>query len=96
MFKRCELTRDQLTYLKEQCDISGVLFHSTPTSAEGIRELQEIGCKLLKNGSDYLTNLRLIRSMGETGLQTILSTGMATLQRLMMPFVRFVKRGMKI
>jgi len=82
MFKRCELTRDQLAYLKELCDQAGVLFHSTPTSVEGIADLQEIDCRILKNGSDYLTNLRLVRAMGETGLKTILSTGMATLSEI--------------
>lgn len=82
IFKRCELNLDQLAYLKEQCDLAGVLFHSTPTSIQGILDLQEIDCDLLKNGSDYLTNLRLIRAMGETGLMTILSTGMATLSEI--------------
>jgi len=82
LFKRCELTRDQLSYLKEQCESAGVLFHSTPTSVEGIEALQAIGCQLLKNGSDYLSNLRLVRAMGETGLKTILSTGMATLSEI--------------
>ncbi len=32
---------------------------------------------MLKNGSDFLTQLELIRAMGETGLPTVLSTGMA-------------------
>ena len=32
MFKRCELTRDQLSFLKDECDSAGILFHSTPTS----------------------------------------------------------------
>jgi N,N'-diacetyllegionaminate synthase len=82
MFKRCELSRDQLAFLKETCDSVGVLFHSTPTSVEGINDLQAIGCELLKNGSDYLTNLRLVRAMGKTGLLTILSTGMATLSEI--------------
>ena len=82
MFKRCELNREQLIYLKEQCDLAGVMFQSTPTSVEGIADLQSIGCQILKNGSDYLTNLRLIRAMGETGLKTILSTGMSTLSEI--------------
>jgi len=34
---------------------------------------------MLKNGSDYLTNHSLIRDMGESGLPTVLSTGMANL-----------------
>ncbi|MFA9462556.1 N-acetylneuraminate synthase family protein [Thiohalorhabdus sp. Cl-TMA] len=79
MFKRCELDRDQLAMLKEEADRHGLDFHSTPTSVEGIRDLQAIGCSLLKNGSDYLTHLDLIGSMGETGMATVLSTGMATL-----------------
>ena len=82
MFKRCELTPDQLRFLMDECSSAGILFHSTPTSLEGIRDLQTIGCSVLKNGSDFLTNLRLIRAMGETGLKTILSTGMATLAEI--------------
>jgi len=82
MFKRYELTLEQLGFLKEECDLAGLMFQSTPTSEEGIKDLQHIGCGILKNGSDYLTNLRLIRAMGETGLKTILSTGMATLSEI--------------
>ena len=78
MFKRCEINRDQLQELKEICDSLGLVFHSTPTSSEGIEDLKNIGCEIIKNGSDYLTNLRLIKLMGETGLLTVLSTGMST------------------
>jgi N-acetylneuraminate synthase/N,N'-diacetyllegionaminate synthase len=79
MFKRCELTRPALVALKAHCDERGIVFHSTPTSEEGVRDLLEIGAPILKNGSDYLTNVHLIRAMGKTGLTTVLSTGMATL-----------------
>jgi N-acetylneuraminate synthase/N,N'-diacetyllegionaminate synthase len=82
MFKRCELTRDQLAMLKAEADRHGLDFHSTPTSVEGIRDLEAIGCALVKNGSDYLTHLDLIRAMGETGLVTVLSTGMATVAEI--------------
>lgn len=82
LFKRCELNRDQLAKLKETCDSVGVIFHSSPTSIAGIEDLKSIGCQILKNGSDYLTNLRLIRAMGETGLLTVLSTGMSTLEEI--------------
>jgi N,N'-diacetyllegionaminate synthase len=82
LFRRCELSLDQLSELKQECDSVGVLFHSTPTSYDGINELQSIGCKLLKNGSDYLTNHRLVRAMGESGLPTILSTGMANIDEI--------------
>ena len=78
LFKRCELTREALRDLKRHSDGLGILFHSTPTSEEGIRDLIEIGVTVLKNGSDYLTHLPLIHAMGKTGLPTVLSTGMAT------------------
>ncbi|CDN12177.1 N-acetylneuraminate synthase [Richelia intracellularis] len=82
MFKRCELTAESLYELKSYCDRQGISFHSTPTSEAGIRDLLEIGVPVLKNGSDYLTNLPLIKAMGDTGLPTVLSTGMATLAEI--------------
>jgi N-acetylneuraminate synthase/N,N'-diacetyllegionaminate synthase len=78
MFKRCELGYPQLCELKAHCDHLGIAFFSTPTGLDGVRDLQRLGVVLLKNGSDYLTHLDLIRAMAATGLPTVLSTGMAT------------------
>jgi N,N'-diacetyllegionaminate synthase len=82
MFKRCELSRDDLMMLSEHCSRRGVVFHSTPTSPDGIADLLAAGVSVFKNGSDYLTHLPLIRAMGETGLPTLISTGMATLSEI--------------
>jgi len=82
LFKRCELRRTALRELKSFSDDRGAIFHSTPTSEEGIHDLVEIGAPILKNGSDYLTHLPLIRAMGRTGLPTVLSTGMAVPQEI--------------
>jgi len=82
MFRRCELAGEQLKRLKERCDERGVIFHSTPTGFDGLRELIELGVPVLKNGSDYLTHLPLIAAMGSSGLATVLSTGMATLAEI--------------
>ncbi len=82
MFKRCELTPEMLRELKTVCDECEVVFHSTPTGQSGIDELVKLGTGVLKNGSDYLLNLPLIRAMGETGLPTVLSTGMATVAEI--------------
>jgi N,N'-diacetyllegionaminate synthase len=79
MFKCCELSRDDLMMLSEHCSRRGVVFHSTPTSPDGIADLLAASASVFKNGSDYLTHLPLIRAMGETGLPTVISTGMATL-----------------
>jgi N,N'-diacetyllegionaminate synthase len=78
MFKRCELTDGDLARLKRACDRAGVLFFSTPTSNAGVDALRRVGTAYLKNGSDYLGHLPLIRDMARSGVPTILSTGMAT------------------
>ncbi|WP_420349343.1 N-acetylneuraminate synthase family protein [Pelagibius sp.] len=79
MFKACELSDDDVAALAAYCAENGIGFHSTPTNPQGVRLLADLGVGVLKNGSDYLTNLDLVRAMGEAGLPTVLSTGMATL-----------------
>lgn len=79
MFKRYELSFEQLKFLKEYCDSKQVLFFSTPTSQRGIDDLVKVGCPLLKNGSDLLVNLDIIRNMAKSGIPTVISTGMATI-----------------
>jgi N,N'-diacetyllegionaminate synthase len=78
MFKRCELAEAQLKELKSYCDQVGVIFFSTPTGKSGIQVLKDMDSALIKNGSDLLTNLDLIRCMAECGIPTVLSTGMST------------------
>ena len=75
--KRSEFKQEWLGPLKELCDSLDVEFMSTPTSEEGIMDLVNAGVKVLKNGSDYLTHIPLLEFMGGTGLQVIISTGMA-------------------
>lgn len=82
LFKRCELSNDMLADLKHHCHQRGTGFQSTPTGIDGIDALLKIGVAVLKNGSDCLTHLPLIRAMGETGLPTVISTGMATLAEI--------------
>ena len=78
LFKRVEISRDDLFELKEHSDKVGIDMHSTPTNKQGIQDLVDIGVDVLKNGSDYLPHVDLIRAMGETGLPTVVSAGMAT------------------
>jgi N-acetylneuraminate synthase/N,N'-diacetyllegionaminate synthase len=79
MFKRCELSAAQLGELARHCAARNVVFFSTPTSEAGVADAIRAGAALLKNGSDYLVHLPLIRAMARTGLPTVISTGMATL-----------------
>jgi len=82
IFKRCELSKGQLVDLHRECSRLGVNFHSTPTSVEGIQDLLSLGCNVIKNGSDYLTNLPLIEEMAKSGQLVVLSTGMSTLSEI--------------
>ena len=93
IFKGCELDRSMLFELKELSDSLGLIFHSSPTSIDGIKDLESIGCKILKNGSDYLTNLRLIQAMGKTGLLTVISTGMSELFEIEQAVKTFQETG---
>jgi len=80
MFKRCELSAAQLAELQKFTLSKDVEFFSTPTSERGLAELVKLGVPILKNGSDYLGHLPLIRAMAKSGIPTVLSTGMATLE----------------
>jgi len=82
MFKRNELSTEQLIRLKQHCDALGVSFLSTPTNEQGVELLARLGCSMVKNGSDYLVNHRLVAAMARSGMDTILSTGMATLAEI--------------
>ena len=82
MFKRCELRPGQLGQLKEHCESAGLVCFSTPSSVAGVVELAQLKAPLLKNGSDYLTHLPVVRAMAATGIPTVLSTGMATLAEI--------------
>jgi len=82
MFKRRELPPEALFELRGHCDHRELLFFSTPTSEIGVKDLIRAGALLLKNGSDYLVHLPLIRAMARAGLPTVLSTGMATLAEI--------------
>ena len=82
MFKRYELPPSAWPELREHCDERGVVFFSTPTGEEGLQELIRMGASLLKNGSDYLGHLPLIREMARSGIPTVISTGMATLDEV--------------
>lgn len=77
MFKRCQLSEADLFLLKRACDAAGVDFFSTPMSPAGVEAVMRVRPALMKNGSDCLGHLPLIRCMARTGLSTILSTGMA-------------------
>lgn len=95
MFKRCELNHAALEQLKRWSDEAGINFHSTPTSAQGIQDLLNVHVEVLKNGSDYLTHLPMIKAMAKTKLPTVLSTGMSTIEEISQAVRTFRRAGGK-
>ena len=82
MFKRYELSFQQLEELKSYCDSLGIIFFSTPTSKKGIDILKKLNVEMIKNGSDFLQNLPFIEHLAKSKVPIIMSTGMATLAHI--------------
>ncbi len=75
--KRSEFKIDWLPKLIKLCQKLDIIFLSTPTSMQGVDDLIKHGVKFIKNGSDYLSHIPLIKYMASTESTIILSTGMA-------------------
>ncbi len=78
MFNSYRLPDSAWLELQAHCAEAGLMFFATPTSEERLEFLVELDVPMLKNGSDYLGHLPLIRAMARTGLPTVLGCGMAT------------------
>ncbi len=57
----------------------GMVGFSAPFDPTAVRFLADLGVPLLKSASSEITDLPLLRCMGETGLPVVVSTGTATL-----------------
>ncbi len=95
MFKRYELGKEHLTELKKFSDHINIVFFSTPTDVQGVNDLVDLNVCLLKNGSDYLLHMPLIKEMAKAQIPTILSTGMATFSDIHEAVQAFIKAGGK-
>lgn len=83
MLKRLELKYEDHFELMEYCQSKSINFLSTAFDEESLAFLtQELGQKLLKIPSGELTNAPLLLAHAKTGLDIILSTGMATLAEI--------------
>lgn len=82
LFRRCQLSFEQIKELKLISDKLSIDFHATPTNETQVYQLSELGCKYIKNGSDFLANTRLLKSMAVSGLIPVISTGMSSLSEI--------------
>lgn len=76
MFHKCEIWQ-HLGELLDYTRALGIMqFGATPTSVQGVKELDELGVDFIKIGSDYTLRLDVIEAAYETGRHVVVSTGM--------------------
>lgn len=76
LFKKNELSFSQIRELKEFSDKNNIMFHATPTNVRAVNELIDIGCEVIKNGSDFLTNFKILSTIAKSKMPIVISTGM--------------------
>ena len=83
MLQRLTLDFDSQFLLLEHCGARGIDFLSSPFDAGSARFLLErLQLRRIKLGSGELTNAPLLWQLATTGIELILSTGMATLDEI--------------
>ncbi|MCD6332290.1 MAG: N-acetylneuraminate synthase family protein, partial [Bacteroidales bacterium] len=82
LLKQLELSNSAHRDLFDFCRVTGIEFMSTPFDMESAQLLKNLGVKRFKIGSGDLTNLPLLRKVGQYRQEIILSTGMGTLDEI--------------
>jgi N,N'-diacetyllegionaminate synthase len=79
MVKRLQLDYDAFHKLKEYCEDVSIDFMCSPFDEESFNYLRDMGVSKIKIPSGEITNIPLLRIIGNSKLDIILSTGMSTL-----------------
>jgi N,N'-diacetyllegionaminate synthase len=82
MLRKLELTDENHTELKAECERHNIKFLSTGFDVESIEYLIDLGIELIKIPSGEVTNFPLLSYVGSKNMPTVLSTGMSTLQEV--------------
>ncbi|SIN78558.1 N-acetylneuraminate synthase [Sulfurivirga caldicuralii] len=82
MLRQLALPLEAFAELKAHCDEAGIEFMSTPFEEDSLEYLLSIGMRRIKVPSGELLSTPFLRAIGQAGLPTILSTGMATLEEV--------------
>ncbi len=82
MLRRLELSPSMHRSLVAHCKKAGINFFSTAFDLESVELLAELGLNIFKVPSGELTNLPLLRRIGQMAKRVILSTGMATIEEI--------------
>jgi len=80
MIKKLELSYQEFIKLKEYCDITKIMFLSTPDDEDSLDFLvNELKIPIIKIGSGELTNLSFLKKIAAKNRPVIMSTGMSNL-----------------
>lgn len=79
MLKKLELSEEAFAELKEYCETCGIAFLSTPFDVDSLQFLLDLGMETIKVPSGEITNYPLLREIGKSNRDVILSTGMCEL-----------------
>lgn len=79
MLKKLELTPDMHEQIISYCMQKGIEFLSTPFDIDSLYYLVRCGLDIIKIPSGEITNYPLLKEVGKTGKEVILSSGMSTL-----------------
>ena len=82
MFRRCQLSEQDIAKIRDECRRLGVAIIATATDQHWIDCLCEIGVDALKVGSDDIVHVPLLRALKKTEKPIIISTGMATVDEI--------------
>lgn len=78
MLSRVELSQEAFKRIRGYCDRRSILFLATPFGPDDVGRLVKLGVAAIKIASTDLTNEPLLRTVADTGLPIILSTGAST------------------
>lgn len=81
-WRRMEFTPDQWAGLAAHARDRGLVFLSSPFSAEAVDLLDRLGCPAWKVGSGETSNFPLLAKMVKTGKPMLISSGMSSWQEL--------------
>lgn len=96
MLKNLELSYDDFRELKSYCEKVGVKFLSTPDEEKSLNFLvDDLGMDLIKVGSGEVSNIPFLRKVGQKGKDVILSTGMSTMDEVMIAHKTLINSGAK-
>lgn len=82
IMKRCALTEEEESLVKEYTEAKGMIFLSTPFSRAAAIRLERLGVPAYKIGSGECNNYPLVEHIARYGKPVILSTGMNNLESI--------------